>query len=72
MQKKIECPVQSRSSVPTKLPLAQPRPRGGKKKRRKKKKIKNILLRPRKEGQKEKEIYRQPELSFKEAQLNPL
>lgn len=40
MQKKIECPVQSRSSVPTKLPLAQPRPRGGKKKRRKKKKNK--------------------------------
>ena len=34
--------------------------------------MKNIILRPRKEGQKKKEIYRQPELSFKEAQRSPL
>jgi hypothetical protein len=34
--------------------------------------MKNIPWRPRKEGQNEKEIYRPTELSFKEAQLNPL
>lgn len=46
--------------------------KGKKKRERKQKKIKNILLRPRKERQSEKEIYRPAEPFFKEAQLNPL
>lgn len=72
--------MQKKYSVPSNLgQVAQlnshwPNRGQGKRRRKKakKKKMKNIPWRPRKERHNKKEIYRPTELSFKEAQLNPL